>query len=95
LSDGTSLFEGFQGKRRPGPCIQMWSGDGFDDYTWDQWRAGADRAAAGLRARGVEKGEPVGCLLNEHLPGHGRRDRCLSRRRRGGLAADSGSGDGD
>jgi fatty-acyl-CoA synthase len=63
-----SLFEGFQGKRRPGPCIQMWNGDGFDDYTWDQWRAGADGAAAGLRARGVEKGEPIGCLLTNTWP---------------------------
>lgn len=68
MTDATSFIEGFRGKRRPGPCVQVWNGDGFDDYGFDEWRAAADRAAAGLRARGVERGEPVGCLLTNVFP---------------------------
>jgi fatty-acyl-CoA synthase len=63
LSNGTSLVEGFQGKRRDDRCLQFWSEEGIEDYSWDRWRAEAERAATGLRAAGVERGEAVGCLL--------------------------------
>jgi fatty-acyl-CoA synthase len=68
LSDGTSFVEGFQGRRRAGPCLQFWSDDGIEDYTWDRWRSEAERAAAGLRGKGISRGEPVGCLLTNTGP---------------------------
>ena len=68
MSADTSFVEGFKGKRRPGPCLQIWAEDGFQDYTPDQWRAAADRAGAALRAKGVVPGEPVGCLLTNIFP---------------------------
>ncbi len=68
MNDGISFFEGFQGKGRPGPCIQAWNGDGFDSYDRDQWRAAAERAASGLRAKGVAPGQAVGCLLTNIFP---------------------------
>ncbi|MGH2982199.1 MAG: AMP-binding protein [Solirubrobacterales bacterium] len=64
------FFDGFQGKRRPGPCLQAWNGDGFDDYEFDQWRSAAERAAAALRAKGVVRGQPVGCLLTNFFPAY-------------------------
>jgi fatty-acyl-CoA synthase len=63
LSESTSLVEGFQGRRREGRCLQFWTEEGIEDFGWDRWRAEAERAAAGLRAAGLQRGEAVGCLL--------------------------------
>jgi acyl-CoA synthetase (AMP-forming)/AMP-acid ligase II len=62
-NDRVRLWEAFDDSPRGGCQLIAWDGSSFEQLTWDQWRAGAQRAAAGLRARGVRDGALVGCLL--------------------------------
>lgn len=51
---------------RPGdarPHLQCWEDGGYRPVTWDEWRRGAERCAAGLQARGVRPGLRVAAIL--------------------------------
>lgn len=51
---------------RPGgkrPHLLCWERDGYRPVTWDEWRWGAERSAAGLQALGVRPGMRVAGVL--------------------------------
>jgi fatty-acyl-CoA synthase len=51
---------------RPGDArahLHCWEGGGYRPVTWDEWRRGAERCAAGLQARGVRPGMGVAAIL--------------------------------
>jgi fatty-acyl-CoA synthase len=45
------------------PHLQCWSGKAYEPFTWDDWRRGAERSAAGLQARGIQPGSSVAAVL--------------------------------
>jgi len=51
--------------RRAGDAhlLTTWEGDAFRSWSWSDWRCRAESVASALRARGLERGEPVACLL--------------------------------
>jgi fatty-acyl-CoA synthase len=50
------------------PLLSVWDGRDFVGYSRDRWRAEAERAAAGLRELGVERGSQVACVLTNRFP---------------------------
>jgi fatty-acyl-CoA synthase len=61
-SEGNPIWEALE---RPGasrPHLYCWEG-GYRSITWDEWRRGAERSAAGLRALGVAPGARVAGVL--------------------------------
>jgi acyl-CoA synthetase (AMP-forming)/AMP-acid ligase II len=57
------IWEAYETARDDAPQLHAWNGSGFDAYTWDDWRRGAERAAVGLQALGIAPGERVGAVL--------------------------------
>ena len=51
----------------PGTLTRAWDGERFVDASWDEVASRADRAAAGLRALGVDRGTRVACILTNSL----------------------------
>jgi acyl-CoA synthetase (AMP-forming)/AMP-acid ligase II len=58
-----SIWEAYETTRDGVPQLYSWQGSGYVSYTWDDWRRGAQRAAVGLRALGVEPGSRVAAVL--------------------------------
>jgi|SRR5947209_7032480 len=58
-----AIWDAYLRSRDAGP--QLWFRDGrqYRAYTWDDWRGGAERAAARLRELGVEPGARVAAVL--------------------------------
>ncbi len=60
----TRLFDALD-EARPleRPYLSVWNGDGFDDLSWDDWRAMIEGATRGVRELGIEPRQPVPCVL--------------------------------
>ena len=61
----------WQALDRPGgdrPQLYCWEDNGYRAMTWDAWRRGAERAAAGLQALGVRPGSRVAAVLTNAGP---------------------------
>ncbi|MGB7686722.1 MAG: AMP-binding protein [Solirubrobacterales bacterium] len=64
---GNLIWEAFEQARQPYRLLSCHQGGDYRSYEWDDWRAAAERHAAGLRARGVTPGTPVACVLTGTL----------------------------
>jgi acyl-CoA synthetase (AMP-forming)/AMP-acid ligase II len=57
------LFDAFDSPRHASFRLSIWDGDGFAEWTWDDWRSKACRAGAALRGLGIGSGSRVACIL--------------------------------
>jgi fatty-acyl-CoA synthase len=62
-SEGNLIWEAFERSAGDRPHLLCWDG-GYQPVTWDQWRRGAERSAAGLQAIGIEPGARVAAVLS-------------------------------
>jgi fatty-acyl-CoA synthase len=61
------IWHAYETPRDDRTQLRAWDDDGYREYTWDDWRRGAERAACGLRARGVEPGARVAAVLTNRF----------------------------
>jgi len=57
------LWEAYETSRDNRRLSHSWEGDRYVPATWDDWRSAAERAALGLRRRGVQPGMRVAAVL--------------------------------
>jgi len=60
---GNLIWDAWETPRDDRPRVFTWDGDGYAAYTWDEWRGGAERMAAGLQQLGVTPGTRVAAVL--------------------------------
>jgi fatty-acyl-CoA synthase len=64
MTSGVPLFEALGAPATP---TKAWDGERFAPASWDRMATNAERAAAGLRRLGVEKGARVACVLTNSM----------------------------
>lgn len=62
-SSANLIWRAYETPRDDRPRLRCWDGDGFRAHRWDEWRRDAERAAVGLRRRGVAPGVRVAAVL--------------------------------
>ncbi len=64
LTDGTdALWAPLQEDRGSSPQLYVWSNHGYQALSWDEWRAGSEASARGLRRAGIRRGARVAAVL--------------------------------
>jgi fatty-acyl-CoA synthase len=58
-----ALWAPLQEDRGSSPQLHVWSTSGYRPLTWDDWRAGAEASARGLRRAGIRRGSRVAAVL--------------------------------
>ncbi len=57
------VWEAYETARDDRPRLRTWENGRFEAHTWNEWRRAAERAAVGLRRRGVGPGTRVAAVL--------------------------------
>lgn len=58
-----ALWAPLQEDRGSSPQLCVWSNHGYQALSWDDWRAGAEASARGLRRAGIRRGARVAAVL--------------------------------
>jgi fatty-acyl-CoA synthase len=63
LSTGNLIWEALDRRGDDRAHLHVWEAGGYRSVTWDEWRCGAERSAAGLQQLGIRPGERVAGVL--------------------------------
>ncbi len=63
MSAANPVWAAMESARDERPHLHCWDGDRYQPVSWDEWRRGSERSAAGLQALGVRPGHRVAAVL--------------------------------